>query len=215
MKKSFLCFFMALICVFSVALCSCSKTSGEPETTQNKEEVEFRSKVNEKLGFEYSFDTAKMKSVDDFASMIDKTNTYIPAFSSKEDIDEAYIEDFFIRYYSGVDPESCDVIENEEGEKTAVANRDTVISLLFLIFRIDSFDFPTKEENPGFYSDGSMVYIKTADPGDAVYCVSETKSENTENYIIMSRMRGEDGIESFRLNFAEDEFGYYISSIEN
>ena len=215
MKKTFLCFFMILICVFNVALCSCSKNTGETEPTQNKEEIEFRSKVNEKLGFEYSFDTLKMKSVKDFASMIDSINTYIPAFSSKEDLDDGYIEDFFIRYYSAIDPESCDIIENEEGEKIAVANRDTVLSLLFFIFRTDSFEFPSKEENPAFYSDGSMVYIKTINPGDAVYSVSQTKAGNDGNYIIMKRMRGEDGIESFKLNFTEDEFGYYISSIEN
>lgn len=206
---------MILICVFNAALCSCSKTPGETGTTQSKEDIEFQSKVNEKLGFEYSFDTLKMNSVEDFASMIDSIDTYIPAFSSEEELDEAYIEDFFIRYYSAIDPESCDVIESEEGGKTAVVNRETVLSLLFLIFRADSFELPAKEESPDFYCDGSMVYIKISDPGDAVYSVSETKTENEGNYIIMKRMRGEDGIESFKLNFSEDEFGYYISSIEN
>lgn len=215
MKKRVFCLFAALLCLMSALLCSCSSKSATEGTTMNPEQSEFQSKIDEKLDFDYDLGYEKPGTVNDFVSAIGEIYTNIPAFKSAEDLNEEYIRNFFIRYYSGIDPKSCDIVEGKDGKTTACVNKNRVLSLLFRIFRIEDYELPAKEKSPDFYADGSKVYVTVIDTGDAVYHVSETTDSDGSAGFVMKRVEGKDGVESFRINLAKDEFGYYISSIEN
>ena len=216
MAKRFLCVLLISVLVSSCVLAGCSKESGvSAETTLSAEELsENQSLFDGRFDFDYQFaDDKRAKSYKAFTDPLKEVYITLPAFSSNEDIDDAYVSDFFIRFFSGIDPYSFDSVEGEDGRTYAAVSTDRIYSLLFYMLRVDNFKMPSKEENPDFYADGGNAFVLIRETDGSAYHITKEVDDETGCYIILTKgSKGSDAPE-YRIDFAEDEYGCYISSI--
>lgn len=221
MKLRLICFLCAIMILLCSCLCACGKSNdpqpSEPDstaeaTTVDPEMSEYASAASEKVD-DYDFSDYKIKSVESFASMISEVYCSIPALENKDKADSEYIEEFFRRYYTGIDPFSCD-IEEHDGRDYAVVSAKRVYSLLYILLRVDDYKMPSKTDNGMFYSENGNAYIALYEKNDVVYRPQKTQQNENGAYITMQRASGKEDVDSFTIYLASDDMGTYITSIK-
>ena len=215
MAKRSLSVLLVLVLAFSCALAGCSGKSSTSDVTLNPEELsENQSLFENKFDFNYEFtDDKKATSYKSFTDPLKEVYITLPPFESKENIDADYISDFFIRFFSGIDPYSFDSVEGEDGRKYASMSTDRVYSLLFYMLRVDGYRMPSNEENHDFYGQVGNAFIALRETDGSAYHITKEVDDETGCYIILTKGKNGSDAPEYRLDFAEDEYGCYISSI--
>ncbi|MBR4765676.1 MAG: hypothetical protein IK085_02805 [Clostridia bacterium] len=214
MAKRVLCILTTMLLLFSLILTACSDKGKTAATALSAEELsENRSLYDGRFSFNYEFADTKAKSIKSFTDNITEVYISLPAFESKEDIDAEYVSDFFIRFFSGIDPYSFDAIEGDDGRRYAAVTTDRIYSLLFYMLRVDDYKMPAKDENPDFYAEGEKAFVLVEETDGSAYHITKEVDDETGCYVIFTKgSKGSDAPE-YRIDFAEDEYGCYFRSI--
>ncbi|MBR0121898.1 MAG: hypothetical protein IJM10_08945 [Clostridia bacterium] len=214
MSKKYLCLLLTVIISLPCVLSACSGGT-TAETTLSAEELsENRSLFENKFEFNYEFAGSKRAvSYKSFTDPLKEVYITLPAFQNKNDIDADYISEFFIRFFSGIDPYSFDSVEGEDGRKYAAVTTDRIYSLLFYMLRVDDYKMPSKEENLDFYADGENAFVAIRQTDGSAYHITEEVDDETGCYIILTKGKKGSDAPEYRIDFADDEYGCYIRSI--
>ncbi|MBQ6263932.1 MAG: hypothetical protein IJK60_00595 [Clostridia bacterium] len=215
MKKRNLFFILILLTGISLALSGCAGKEAPVETSLSAEELsENQSLFDNRFDFDYQFAGDKRAvNYKAFTEPLKEVYISLPEFKSKEDIDVGYISDFFIRFFSGIDPYSFDSVEGEDGRTYAAVSTDRVYSLLFYMLRVDDYKMPAKDENPDFYAQGENAFVLINETDGSAYHITKEVDDETGCYIILTKGKNGSDAPEYRVDFAQDEYGCYISSI--